>query len=668
MKRYSLKIRFAATIALVYIIIGAVTYLAFDLVTGKVVSSFGRSFAMKQALLEKSKMMSAIQHDLSLSLKLASSPLVRQWALDENNPVLKKQAIQELESYRLSFRGQSITFVSDRTKQYYFHDGKEGSFLDHPRYSLSAAKPSDAWYFRVMRDVDHFELNVDYDEHLGVTRVWFNVIIRDAAGKKIGVCGSSIDITQFIDQIVKTNEKGVETILIESEGAIAGHRDERYVIRNSKVRGSEKKTTIYDLLNDSADRAAVKNAIASLSSGNREVETFFLTVGGKRQLAAMSHLKEINWFNLVLVDTASVISNRDFLPILAITTISLLAVIVIIGYQLNRIVLAPLSALAKSSHEIAQGNFDIHMRVNSEDEIGALTRSFNDMARMVKDYTENLEQKVDERTDALNRSSRMLAESNRMVMDSIRYAKLIQTSILPEEAAVRRHVPDFFALYRPRDIVGGDFYYFRESGENYILAVIDCTGHGVPGAFMAMTANAVLGHVLDTIVHDDPAAILGELNRLMRAALHHEAGATAFDNGLEIGLCWCAPAQRRLVFAGARIDLHRVSRDRVEKVSGDRHSIGYRSSDTSFIYTNHAIALEEGMLFCLTSDGILDQSGGARGWGFGRKRFGALLATLAPLPAADRKTAVEQALAGYQGDYPQRDDITVIGFTPLPSS
>lgn len=664
MKSQSLRIRFTATIAVVYIIIGIVTYGAFHMVTDTLVRSLGTRFAIKQALLEKSKMMSEVQRDLSLSLKLAGSPLLKRWALDENNTTLRKLAIEELESYRTSFMGKSAFFIIDRSDHYYFSDGTRKQTYEKPSYTLDPDNRNDAWYFRTMRDVDDFELNVDYDNHLDVTKVWFNVVVKDAANRKIGVGGSGIDITAFINETVNSDEKGVETILINREGEIEGHRDKKYVFHNSKIRGAEKKITVYDLMDAAVDKAELRNAIDSLVSGKHEVETCYLNVSGKRYLAAMSHLKEIGWFNLVLVDPATTVGNRDFLPILAITIISLLAVIIAIGYQLNRVVLIPLSTLAASSNEIARGNFTITMPVSSDDEIGSLTRSFNEMARMVKDYTENLEHKVNERTDALNRSNRQLAESNQMIMDSIRYAQLIQTSILPEDTALLRHVRDFFVLYRPRDIVGGDVYYFWESEAEYIVAVIDCTGHGVPGAFMAMMTKAVLDHVLDSITNNDPAAILKELNRLMRSALHHDTAGASIDNGLEIGLCRCIPGQRRIVFAGARMDLHHFTRAKSGKISGDRQPIGYRRSDVDFTYTNHDLAIEEGQMFYLASDGILDQSGGARGWGFGRKRFAELLARIHELPAAEQKSAMEQALAQYQGDNPQRDDITVFGFKP----
>lgn len=662
MRHHSLKMRFISAVTCVYLILGLLTFLAFHLATTRMVRSLGTKFAMKQALLEKSKLISAIQRDLSLSLKMAGSPLLKRWALDEHNEILKKQALEELESYRTNFDGQSLFFVIDRSRHYYFSDGTGARPLEHPRYTLNPGNVNDAWYFRVMREVDTFELNVDYDNHLDVTKVWFNVVIKDSGHNRIGLGGSGIDVTRFINEIVNPDEQGVETILLNADGVIEGHRDRKYVIDNSKVRGTEKKTTIYDLMDSAGDITRLKSAIVSLSSGGRDVETCYLTVGGKRYLAAISQLKEIKWFNLVLVDVAHVINSREFLPILLITIISLLAVVVIIGLLLNRLVLTPLSALAGSSRQIALGNFDIAMTVESDDEIGALTRSFNDMARMVKDHTENLELKVKARTEELNLSNQKLAESNRQVMDSILYARLIQASILPEEAAIRRYARDFFVLYRPRDIVGGDFYYFRECGENCVIAVLDCTGHGVPGAFMTMTANAVLDHVLDTIGNDDPSAILKEFNRLIRAALRHESVDAPVDIGLDIGLCCCAPAQGRLLFAGARMDLHHVAHGTWDMITGDKQPIGYRDSNVECVYTTSTVNLDDGTMFYLASDGILDQSGGAKGWGFGRKRFNELLARISGLPAADQKTSLEEALAHYQGDYPQRDDITVIGF------
>lgn len=663
MKRHSLKLRFAATIAIVYLVLGVLTFLAFRLVTDKIVRSLGTGFATKEALLEKSRMMSAIQRDLSLSEKMAGSPLLVRWAEAEDDAMLKKAATEELESYRTSLLGRSLFFAIDASRNYYFSDGTSSYTLAKPRYQLTPDNRNDAWYFRTMRDVANYELNVDYDNHLDVTKVWFNVIVKGPGGSRIGMCGSGIDITEFVEEITRRDESGMETILIGTDGSIQGSANKEYVIRNSKVRGSEKKITVFDLMSSAADRTALTAGLESLSSGTQETATFFLTIEGKRRLAAMAHLKEIRWFNLVLLDPAHVVSTRNFLPILFITALSLLALLLIVGFLLNRLVLTPLSSLAESSNQIAAGNFDISMPIRTEDEIGGLTRSFNEMARMVKDHSENLEQKVRSRTEELDLSNHMLAESNRQIMDSIRYAELIQTSILPQEVTIAGKLREFFALYRPRDIVGGDFYYFRAAGEECVLAVIDCTGHSVPGAFMTMTANAVLDRVLDMIGVGDPAAILKELNRLLRAALHSDTPcALPIDNGLDIGLCSCSPLQGKLVYAGARIDLFHVMGGGVETIHADKQSLGYRNSNEGFSYTNHVVTAGPDSLFFMASDGILDQSGGPKGWSLGRKGLSEILLGVAEIPSSARSAALERALSDYQGDAPQRDDITIIGF------
>lgn len=662
MKSTSLKIRFGRTIFAVYIVSGLLIYLAFHLVTTKIVRQLGTDFAVKEALLQKSKMLSAIQPDLSLSLKMADSPFLKRWAQNENNPNLRKLAFEELESYRKSFDGKSLFFAINRSRHYYFADGTSAGGFRRPRYTLSPSNVNDAWYFRTIKDAKNFELNIDYDNHLKITKIWFNVILRDRRHHPLGMGGSGIDITDFIRNIVNSGDKGTETILFRRDGAITGSRDQQYVLHNSKVRGTAKMTTIYDLVDTAAKRVELRKTLAALAASGPQAKTLYLTLGGKSYLAAISYLKEIHWFDLVLVDPAQYVSSRDFLPILAVLILSSLAVVLILGFLLNRLVLAPLSGLAKSSDEIARGNFNTRIPVRSNDEIGSLTRSFNIMTEMVRDYTQNLETKVKERTEDLARSNRKLADSNQQILSSIRFARSIQASILPNEPDVQKEIDDLFVLYLPRDIVGGDFYYFRKTPGGCFLALIDCTGHGVPGAFMTMTAKAVLDRILDSAPHADPAEVLREYNRLLKETLHQGKNDTLVDNGLEIGLCRWIPGQDGMLFAGARIDLLSVSEGRLEKIAGDKQAIGYQRSDIHFSYTNHTIPRVKGTPFYLASDGILDQAGGEKGWGFGRRRLHHLLEKISRLPAEEQKTAIEQKLALYQGKTPQRDDITVIGF------
>lgn len=662
MNRHSLKIRFIAAIALLYAIIGIVSFFAFQVVSDKIVQHLGTRFAIKQALLEKSKLNASIQRDLALSLRLASSPILQRWVENERNPAYKKLATEELENYRKSFAGNSIFVAVNSSGHYYFCDGTDKHTFDSPQYTLQTSNPNDAWYFRTIRDVAEFELNVDYDNHLDLTKVWFNVLIKNHYGKKIGICGSGIDLTSFIRDIVDTEEDGIETILLGSDGSITGHHDRSYVVHNSKVRGSQKKVTIYDLISTDSDKSKLQDAIGALANGRREVATAYLDVGGKHYLAAMAYLQEINWFNLVLVDVDHVISSRTFLPILLVSVAALLTLIIAIALLMNRMVLVPLSLLARSAEDIAKGNLDVRTQLTSRNEIGALSRTFDYMAKMVKDHTENLEKKVQERTEELDKSNRDLAESNSKIMDSIRYAQMIQASILPDEEKMRGTLQNLCLLYRPRDIVGGDFYYFREEDESFIIAVADCTGHGVPGAFMSMTAKALLDRAIDALGGKNPATLLMELDRLLRKTLHQESPDNQFDNGLEIGMCACIPGQRKLLFAGAGIDLLYTFEGETTTIKGARQAIGYRRTKSDFLYPTTIVEVRDGMTFVLTSDGLLDQSGGAKGWGFGKKRFRELLERISDQPLTEQLRAIENELSEYQGTLPQRDDITLLGF------
>lgn len=217
-----------------------------------------------------------------------------------------------------------------------------------------------------------------------------------------------------------------------------------------------------------------------------------------------------------------------------------------------------------------------------------------------------------------------------------------------------------FIVIRNSKVLGAE----KKYGEDFVMAVIDCTGHGVPGAFMAMTTNAVLGHVLDTMGGEDPAAVLQSLNRLMRATLHPERVDNAVDNGLDIGLCWCSAHGGRIIFAGEGIDLYREAKGKLEQIAGNKQPIGYKRSDPAYTYTNHFITFNDPSWYYLVSDGIFDQPGGEKGWGFGRKRYQALITSIFHLTGKEQMEAIEKAIISYQRDNLQRDDITIIGFKP----
>ena len=274
----------------------------------------------------------------------------------------------------------------------------------------------------------------------------------------------------------------------------------------------------------------------------------------------------------------------------------------------------------------------------------------------INDLNGNLEQKVEERT-------RELRVKNRHIMDSIHYAKTIQQSILPRDERISEFCAKHFVIWKPRDVVGGDFYYFEGFSNNYLIAVIDCTGHGVPGAFMTMTTHSILNRITDDICQDDPARILRELNFFIRATLNQDVSSNLSDDGLDIGLCYVKPDEKILLYAGAMISLYYCKNGDILEVKADRQSIGYKKSNVEHRYINHELTLEGNEVFYICSDGYFHQGGGEKGFSFGKERLKRIWLENHKKPMSEQKVTIQQELQDYQGREPQRDDITLLGFS-----
>jgi len=283
--------------------------------------------------------------------------------------------------------------------------------------------------------------------------------------------------------------------------------------------------------------------------------------------------------------------------------------------------------------------------------------SLKKMADLTRELNQNLESKVQERTHQLQ-------EKNIRIMESIKYAGIIQSSILPTKADLAAHLEDHFIFWKPRDIVGGDFYWFYREGKDFLLAVADCTGHGVPGALMSMTASSVLSRIVVHISKDNPAKILGEMNRIIKSLLNQDEKDVFTDDGLEIGLCHFNASHKVLTYSGSRISLYYSQQGKLKRVKGDKQGLGYKRSKDKYKYTNHQIPLEGTEVFYLTTDGIIDQIGQDQKFGFGRKGLESVLQQMSSKPLEQQRQGVIQALRDHQGDQDQLDDICVMGFIP----
>ncbi len=214
----------------------------------------------------------------------------------------------------------------------------------------------------------------------------------------------------------------------------------------------------------------------------------------------------------------------------------------------------------------------------------------------------------------------------------------------------------------PRDVVGGDIFFSEFFEDGFLIGIMDCTGHGVPGAFMTMIASTGLRR----ITHDegclDPPEILKRLNFVVKTSLQQDTEFGLSDDGLDAAICYINTKERTLSFSGARLPLLAMHNGSTTFMKGDRQSIGYKKSDLDFEFTRRTIDIEEGMSFYLFSDGFIDQVGGQNNFGFGNRRFCNLVKESSNMPFELQQEKMLKEFNRYKGENEIRDDVTVIGF------
>lgn len=257
------------------------------------------------------------------------------------------------------------------------------------------------------------------------------------------------------------------------------------------------------------------------------------------------------------------------------------------------------------------------------------------------------------------------AERNRHLMQSIDYASVIQRSTLGvSAAALARRFSDACLIWEPRDTVGGDFYQFHDFPDGWFAAVADCTGHGVPGAFLTLIAQSALKQALERHGPRDPARLMAAVSLNVKVALGQLDGATSASNdGLDAAFLWFDAGSGRLSYAGARTPLllHEPTQTGVELIDADRLGMGYADTPADARWTCKQVTLRPGTVLLASTDGLIDQIGGSKAIAFGKRRLREAMVRHRDLPMRELGQALMQELADYQGDQLRRDDLTLFG-------
>jgi serine phosphatase RsbU (regulator of sigma subunit) len=270
------------------------------------------------------------------------------------------------------------------------------------------------------------------------------------------------------------------------------------------------------------------------------------------------------------------------------------------------------------------------------------------------------EEIVAQRND-IEKINQMITEKNNQITDSIQYAKRIQLSLLPDDELIRNNFTNSFVLFLPKDIVSGDFYWLKNSGDVLCVAVIDCTGHGVPGAFMTLLANSLLNQIsFEEKINHSPASLLCMLDEKVKQNLsHHNVESTAFE-GMDMALCVINLKTHQVVYSGAKIPLYYVHNGKFLQIKPDRFSVGGNEIQKKE-FTNKSLSLNIGDMIYLATDGFQDQFGGSEGKKFMKLNFRNLVRDVSLQPVSRQKEILETSFNKWKGLNQQTDDVLVMG-------
>lgn len=456
-------------------------------------------------------------------------------------------------------------------------------------------------------------------------------------------------------------------VILSKEGKYISHPDKNKIVDLSLLDDS---TSIVD----SGDK---KNLLKSILSGDNGYIRVKRKDSGENILAFYSSIPISGW-NIVAYEledslTAPIddIFKKAFYALLIFFTAAFISVFFITSKFLS-----PIKQIRTFTRSITSGDYPEKLESGTKDEFAKLVTDLNIMNEMLQkrendliELNKGLEERVEQRTHELKETAELLKESNteitlknKYISDSINYAKQIQDAILPSNHFFRSLFPDYFLIFLPKDVVSGDFYWVTETDECKIFAVIDCTGHGVPGAFMSMIGNTLLNEIVSMGNNTDPGEILNILDKRVIEELNKEVNSDSFD-GMDMALGVYFINSGKLSVAGAYRPVYYITDGVINEIKGTKKSIGDPRKTIKFSTTEIQLTAETEIY--LFSDGITDQNN-PENQKYGSRRLKEILLNNHSKSQVEQHDLLLQDLLAHKGEEVQRDDIAFLGLKLKP--
>lgn len=376
--------------------------------------------------------------------------------------------------------------------------------------------------------------------------------------------------------------------------------------------------------------------------------------------------KTIGEFELVLSKAELESSAKRLIGIGAAAILALLlATFATIHLATHRLILTPLAKLLDAMAKVERKEWT-EVSWSSGDEIGRLATAFNRMVDGLRsgDEAKRLLKELESAQAKLIENNLALEKASRLVLDSIGYARKIQDGLLPDATSLGDSVAEFHVRWEPLQQVGGDYYWLHRFGRKALILLADCTGHGVPGAFMTVVVATALDRIMMENGEMLPSVILERLDTVVRERLRQDQPEGTSDDGLDAAICLWDGETRTLTFAGANIPVVISSLGTARVIKGNRRSLGYRSGGEVKAFADQVFPLDPGSTIYMFTDGMTDHVGGEPPKLFGRRRLVEVISEAQNLPLPEQLALIEETLSTYRGTQNRRDDMAIIAFKP----
>lgn len=551
-----------------------------------------------------SKVDGRIDRALETSYIFARDPSNIEWVSgEEKNKELGKLVLKKIHDITFTYDYSNFSITSLKTRHYYYSEKASPGHNNEDYTTLSENGSQDEWYRNFLANKKEIQLNVDYDRTMNNTYLFINAAMGNV-NNPAGICGVGLSLNDIAKEFRESKFGEKSSLWMVDEKGTIQLSDKINDI--GKKYGKLLPQDVINQIKNQTKKGTENINVAQYVNSNKETIDY-----------AYCKLSSCNWILFYQIPRNESISLISSLKANTIVTVAIVLIcFVILFYFVSKKIANP---------------YKQAMLMNKE-----------------------LESKVNIRT-------RELKESNQKIIDSIEYAKRLQESILPSKTDMEKAFKDSFVIWRPRDIVGGDFYWLREINDTIVFAVGDCTGHGVPGAFMTMTVNAILHNIVTTINKEDPCIILKELHIKLREALNKTSDPQSADEGLDIAV-FCIKNKSVLLYAGANIGLYIKNDSGVTVLSPQSKGVGYSYVEINEAMLSESITIQEDDIFIACTDGFLHQNGGSKNYPFGKKRLYNMVSECKKSDLRSIEEEFEAALDKYMNGNEQRDDITLAGF------